>query len=253
MPEALSASPVPWPDMPDISPCIWLLPTLYTPSDGAVVCFGESARTLPESYLSRGVVMDCTAAKILTERGIDVGFISASPCYDNKEDFPCGIDLAIRKNNFMRALKCSDKAEVVSVFRPSGAVASYFYQSNKGSFYVIGIDGFLTSLKEDTPYFANYYRQQTLRNMIERVQNKSLVCFTGKNINLSLLCAKGEDGSYAIGLFNFFIDGIVRPKIILSEPKENIKFINCSGKIEGNTVVLDGEIPPYGFAAFVVY
>ena len=84
-----------------------------------------------------------------------------------------------------------------------------------------------------------------------KVAGKELVACSDKNINLTLLCAKGDDGSLTVGLFNFFIDGIVSPKIEISEPINDISFINCSGRIVEGGVVLD-EIPSYGFACFTV-
>ena len=36
-------------------------------------CFGENARYLPESALDNGMILDLNAAKILSERGFDVG------------------------------------------------------------------------------------------------------------------------------------------------------------------------------------
>lgn len=230
------------------------MPTLYTPSDGAVVCFGESARSLPDSYLGRGVILDCRGAEILTKKGIDVGFVGAERTYDDKEEFPFGCDLFVKKNAFARALTCSEKATITSKYLPSGKPASYFYVNEKGqAFYVLGVDGFYLPLRGEDPYFANYYRQRALKENVERVCKKPLPAFCRKNPNLSVLCAEGDDESTAVGLFNFFPDGIVQPKVELSEPIQDVTFINCAGKVDGESVVIDGEIAPYGFACFIVY
>ena len=229
------------------------MPALYTPSSGAVVCFGESARSLPVRYLDRGVVLDSRGAEILSKRGVDVGFISAERIYDDKEEFSFGTDMSIKKNGFIRALRCSDKAEIVSRYLPSGKTASYYYTNEKGqSFYVLGLDGFSLPLSGENAYFSNYYRQRALKEGVERVQKKPLVATCLKNPNLGLLCAEGKDGTLTVGLFNFFTDGIVRPKIEFSEPKQVVECIGCAAKADGNVVLIDGEIPPYGFACFTV-
>ncbi len=223
------------------------LPTLYTPSDGVVIAFGESARHLPESYFNRGVILDSRGAKILTERGIDVGFLSAERTYDDKEKFSFGTDLFIKKNSFLRTLCCSEKAEIVSTYLPSNKVASYYYVNEKGqSFYVLGLDGFFAPLRGEDGYFVNYYRQRSLRENIRRLGKKPIVASCQKSINLSLLLAQNGD-EYAVGLFNFFIDGVVSPKIDVSVPIRSIECINCKAKIVESGIQIEGEIPPYGF------
>ncbi|MBO4540241.1 MAG: hypothetical protein J5781_08160 [Clostridia bacterium] len=228
------------------------IPTVYAKGDGAVVCFGESARSLPEEYLSRGLVLDSRAAKILTERGFGVGFVSDKIVQPKQEEYTFGSDLTLPKRNFLRALICDSKAEAVSYYRPSGEVASYFYVNEKGqSFYVLGVDSVYLPLKGEDAYFINYYRARAIKENLTRVAGKKLVACSDKNINLTLLCARGDDGSLTVGLFNFFIDGIVLPKIEISEPISDVSFINCSGRVVEGGVVLD-EIPSYGFACFTV-
>ncbi len=230
------------------------IPTLYTPSDGAVVCFGESARHLPESYLSRGVMLDMRAAKIMTERGIDVGYVAAERNYDNKEEFPFGTDLTIDKCRYLYSLSCKEGAEVVSRYQPSGKVASFLYLNKEGqSFFVVGIDGEMAPQRGDDKYFSNYYRARSVRENLERVSKKKLIAYCEKNINLSLLCAKGDDGTVAVGLFNFFADGIAFPKIAFSEPITRIECINCSASFSDGEIGLLTEIPPYGFACILVH
>ncbi len=54
--------------------------------EGAVVCFGENARTLPDRYADRGLILDAVAARILTDRAWDVGFSHTPPySYENEK------------------------------------------------------------------------------------------------------------------------------------------------------------------------
>ena len=50
---------------------------------------------------------------------------------------------------------------------------------------------------------------------------------------------------------NFFEDYISEPVIKLDKSYSEIKFINCTGKLDGDTVYLS-KIQPYEFAAFEV-
>ena len=229
------------------------MPTVYTPSDGVVVCFGESARSLPDSYLDRGVILDSRAARILSERGIDVGFVSAERCYDDKEKFSFGTDLFVKKNSFARSLVCSQRAEIVSTYQPSGKVASYFYTNEHGqSFYVLGVDGFFLPLRGQNCYFNNYYRQRALVETVERLNGAPLVATCCGNIDLTLLCARGTDGEYALGLFNFCVDDVISPKVKVSIPVQSVRGIGCTAKIVGDNIEIEGRIPPYGFCAILI-
>ena len=44
---------------------------------------------------------------------------------------------------------------------------------------------------------------------------------------------------------------MIEPEIRLDKAYRTIRFLNCTGKLEGDRVILD-HIPPYGFAAFEV-
>ena len=136
---------------------------------------------------------------------------------------------------------------------PSGEVASYFYVNEKGqAFYVLGVDSVYFPLKGEDAYFNNYYRARAIKENLVKVAGKKLVACSDKNINLTLLCANGDDGSLTVGLFNFFTDWVVSPKVQLSEPKQIVDCINCAAKADGNVVTLETGIPPYGFACFTV-
>ena len=56
----------------------------------------------------------------------------------------------------------------------------------------------------------------------------------------------------AVALYNMNFDEIIEPKITLDKSYREIKFLNCSGTLSGNTVTLSGEIPPYSAAFFEV-
>ena len=61
------------------------------------------------------------------------------------------------------------------------------------------------------------------------------------------------DGKMAVALLNLFIDSIDDAEIKLDRPYQNIRFLNCSGRLEGDTVYLDQPVYGYTVAAFEVW
>ena len=56
----------------------------------------------------------------------------------------------------------------------------------------------------------------------------------------------------AVALFNMNFDEIIEPVINLDNNYNDIKFLNCEGVLNGNSVILNGEIPPYSAVFFEV-
>ena len=54
----------------------------------------------------------------------------------------------------------------------------------------------------------------------------------------------------AVGLFNCFADSVIDPEIRLDHSYASVKFVGCSGRLEGNTVYLDAPISAYAYVAF---
>lgn len=55
----------------------------------------------------------------------------------------------------------------------------------------------------------------------------------------------------AVLLANVHLDDVFAPEIQLDQPYKEIRFLNCTGKLAGDRVVLS-DLPPYGIAAFEV-
>lgn len=55
----------------------------------------------------------------------------------------------------------------------------------------------------------------------------------------------------SIAMFNIHLDDIYEAKVTLDKTYNKIKFINCEGTLESDTVTLS-HISPYGLAAFEV-
>lgn len=219
--------------------------------DGDLPLFvtGEHAKYINKEDLKNGAILDAQAAETLKNRGIDTGLAGFEKINPQSERFPKDGDSI---KNFSQicacALYCEDGAETLTTYAPKDETASYFYENAEGiKFLVFGFDQFASGASAN--YFCNYYRQAQIIECIERMGSK-LPAVSLKNPNLYLLAAKGE-GSMAVAVANVFLDDIYSPEIILDKEYNEIKFINCTGRLEGDKVILS-DMTPYGFAAFEV-
>lgn len=250
------------------------IPTCYGEKDCASAVFGENAYMVTDEMLKNGVILDAQAAKILMEKGIDIGAESfekeGNPTceYYVKEDDYCASALE-REGKFYN-FRLKDKAEVLGKFIKAGyglAVAnvdlekcpsfpsSWYYENELGQKFMV------YSFTAQTVWvsncwvnglFRNYYRQKQLAEGIERMQGRPLPAMCYKNPELYILCKKDES-SMAVGIWNMFPDAVLDPVIHLDGEYKDIDFYNCSGRLEGNKVILDDDIAPYSFAFFTVY
>ena len=254
------------------------IPTTYENNGDAVICFGENARYIPKERLKNGVILDAAAAKILYERGIDVGFTSFEKAntpnteyfipYDDQT--PCttnGSPVFYRFN-------LKEKAEVKSIFICTGYTlggvsnildlenaekfpASYMYENKDGNrFFVYSfVAKTAPNIQKGFPrsgLFRNYYRQKQLSDAIKYLQKgRQLPAMCYKNPELYILCKK-DNNKMHVCIFNLFADSVLNPKIELDNEYKNISFFNNSGKIKGNCAYLDNEIMPYGYVFFTV-
>ncbi len=238
------------------SPAVKLLsfntiPTSYENTSYPVLVFGENAKYIDKELLKNGAMLDATAAKILSDTGIDTGIISISQENYTKEYFVDDKD-SVNFNNIMTyKISVDQKAKVISEFSIDGSPASYIYENKDGlRFFVLAFDHFFSN--ENNNYFNSYYRQSSTVKALEWVGKKSLPAVSFKNPYAYILTSKCESNDeMSVCLFNINKDDILNPEIILDKEYESIKFIGCNGELKGNKVVLS-EVPPYGIAAFEV-
>ncbi len=239
------------------------IPTSFEQSgEYPLFVMGENARHLDLAKLKRGAILDAAAAKILGSRGVDTGLLSIDGKTDADEKFLFSGEII---RNTRRAkkliLSCKEGAEILSRFVPGETPASYRYENSLGQrFYVMAFDLFRSwknNLENNVlpvmrrPGFEfNYCRQAHLASAVEWISGKRLPAMTFRHPNLYLLAKKDRD-SMAVALANVHLDDVFAPVIRLDRAYREIRFLNCSGMLEGDRVTLS-DIPPYGFAAFEV-
>ena len=126
------------------------------------------------------------------------------------------------------------------------SVGSYAYENAAGQkFLVLALDGY--NMNEHA--FKQYARGTQIEEWIASI-GKRLPASMHGNPDCYMLCKRGE-GSAAVWIGNFFADECLNTTVVLDGKYENIEFINCSGRLEGDRVVLD-YVAPYASVGFVV-
>lgn len=227
-------------------------------SDYPVMVAGESARAVSVDDLKNGAILDAAAAKILAERGVDTGFLSMRAGNVEREHFLSSDEMIYGvSDGAVRCMTCDARADVQSRFLPENEVASYTYENADGlRFFVLGYDLYRLNRNFGDPrgnvnYFQNYARRRQLIEVIPWLCGRALPAVCLKNPNLYQMCARGQDGSLGVALFNVYLDDVPAPTIKLDRAYTDVRFLNCTGRLEGDTVYLS-DIPPYGVAAFEV-
>ena len=67
-----------------------------------------------------------------------------------------------------------------------------------------------------------------------------------------LRAERGED-YISVALLNCFLDCVLAPTVTLDREYSKIEFSGASGRIEGNKVIFDTDIPAFDFVVFKAY
>ena len=233
------------------------IPTCYDGEGVTGACFGEAGWELPLEAVKKGLMLDAVSAKALTERGVDVGIRSygralsvAAEIFtaDNEH-----IDAYTAKpfdHVFSEAIRVESYGEADGRRIPM----SYTYENADGDrFLVLNFDTRIRSKGLYAPTTRHYARSRQYAEAVKWLSRgeKALPAYSYGNPDLYILAKKGEDGSMAVGLWNFCIDRIYEPKITLDRAYKEISFFNCQGSISGNVVTLT-DLSPFDFCGFEV-
>lgn len=234
------------------------LPITYGDFSAPTIVFGENAHYIPENvpYL----ILDGCAAKILINRGWDIG----AEGFTKEHGVWCETDEKDGERERTPSMQCVYRAklkpgaEVESMYEGENTrfPAMYRYENKKGQrFLVYTFDAYtcrtLGKAGESGGMFAGYSRQKRLLGGLAWMSGSHIAVSCAGNPWLYMLCKK-KDGVMAVGLWNFFEDEIFSPTVRLDRAYEEVRFLNCDGILERDTVKLSDSIAPYGFVAFEV-
>ncbi len=222
--------------------------TKYTPT---TLIFGENAKYISDAELEGNLILDAIAAKILIERGVDIGVRECAPmetpesetsgCPERNHDTQ-GI------GRFFKLTPAENGVEAIGVFN-TGEPSMLKYTRKNGSTAVIYAYD-METVNFDSKFMKNYSRREQILSLQKELDLP--VCTDEPNIYV--ICRRNEK-KMAVGMWNFGQDiGLAQENIFLGEEYSDIVAIGDGNvHIDKNRVSFDGEIPPYCFGGFVAY
>jgi hypothetical protein len=94
--------------------------------------------------------------------------------------------------------------------------------------------------------------ESALKEGIEWISRAAIPVKVTRAPELYTLCEKGENYT-SVAAFNCFFDAAIDQVFELDREYEKIEFSNCSGRLEGNKVILGSEIHAFDFISFKAY
>ena len=234
------------------------IPTLYSGEGICKAIFGESARHFDIADFKDGAILDGEAAMILNDRGIDVGIEEFKAWSENH--FGGIFDHETTHGNTVFGGKIKrllvdlkeGAIKMLSVVSDGNYLPlAYRYENAEGQKFMVFT--FSSDALETYPkYYSTYEIQAALIRGIEWISGKAMPAKTLKEPELYTLCEKGENYT-SVALFNCFHDSALNTVIELDTPYDSVEFSNCTGRIDGNKVYIEGEIHSFDFASFKAY
>ena len=231
------------------------IPTVYNGLGTVGVAFGENVKYLDFGALENGLILDISAAKILSERGVDVGLseFKGSRIF-TEEYFPDKNQYALLTYCPATEVRVKPEAKIQSYFidaNENRVVGSYTYENADGhKFLVFTFDGYsMCHVAYNDHAFRQYYRGEQINDWVLSLE-KRLPAFINGNPDCYMLCYENESEK-SVWLGNFFADECMNTTVVLDKEYREIEFINCNGTLEGDKVHLDCVLP-YASVGFVV-
>lgn len=227
------------------------IPTVYEGTGVTGIVFGENAYAIDEACFERGMIIDALAAKILSERGFDVGI----------ERFGANTPIKFQYINEDENYIIARKASAVDVtLKPGAEILSlgsqdlenpsipfcYRYENAAGQKFLV----FNCNAQTCEMVLRHPANAKLIEDSIEWLSGERLPAFCHGHPNLYMQCKENESGT-AIGLWNFFEDEVIDPIVQLGREYESAEFINCTGSLLGDKISLS-DIAPYGFCGVVL-
>jgi len=225
--------------------------------DGVHVIFGDAAYLAGEEQLKNGAICDIKAAKILQDRGFDLGIAAfgepipgmyVDELGSTREYFDEYGDHSGLGGDF-RAVELKPGAVTLS-HTEAGKPCSFRYENAAGQRFLVYTFRGETSI-DGAQAFGSYYRQKQLADQLPWLGQKPFPALCLGNPYLYLI-AKEDESSLSVALFNCFEDEAIEPRVKLGKAYDRVEALECTAQlIDGQTVQLS-DIAPFGFAAFTV-
>ena len=230
------------------------IPSVYEGSGICGVVFGENARDLDPDAFQNGLILDLRAAEILQSAGVDTGIRHIGRKIKAPEEYFVDDNMYVAAGFSSYEIRIDPQCTPESYFVYQNGLetvrtpASYRYENGDGQKFLV----FAFNMHyNDDKSFRSYCRGRQLIRCAEFLSGKPLPATIENCPDLYIMCKKGNDGRLAVGLWNIFADPVYEPVITLDQPYASIRFIQCSGRLEGNKVYLS-RLEPFAFAGIEV-
>ena len=181
------------------------IPVCYEGDSECGAAFGEDVLAIPEMSKYKKLIIDFPAARLLTEKGVDVGlksFCNAQvPSYEHFEEERVNLsfieaEAPMEKTGGFYEVKLRANADIQSVFQSKAGdyVSSYIYNNGETEFLVFTFD--TLAVGEASSLFVSYCRQKQLIDFIAE-EYPYIIGQTG----IYSLCASSEDRKKQAVLF----------------------------------------------------
>ena len=216
------------------------IPTTYDGLGTAGIVFGENARQLPEEALSRPLILDLKAAKILKDKGVDVGFTEDAGTWTPEQAYSLQDDDYFAVFNGLEPTV--DFAHLLTL-KPGAEVLAEYVKDDERHPAIYRYGKFIVFAYERGPVTnrRNYLVPRILANALPKLPAAAL-----GHPDLYLQAREG-DGTLVIGVWNCHPDYIENLVISTAKTYKNVSFMNASGHLEGDKIVMD-LLPAYGYA-----
>jgi hypothetical protein len=233
------------------------IPTVFDDNGIVTALFGETARKHSLKNIKQGAILDAISAKILCERGVDVGIKGEQSFFTDEAISVIHGDekflVCINRRGFkgMRT-QLNEGAQVeiwVTVGNELVPLAYNYVNADGQKFTVFLVD--TMCLKNDSALFDGYMMQRFIADTVEWISGKRLPATSINNPDVYIFAKKNENKTSVL-LLNASADSILEPMIELDGCYKTVRTVNLSARIENNKVIYNEPINAYSFTAFEV-
>lgn len=249
------------------------LPLVYGNPDAVNVVFGEAAAYVTPAMLRGGMILNMRAARILHDRGVDVGYTDSvyvgTP--QKEHDLETGEDVLINTAEFgVYALSHRSGVRVLSTFSVNGCELPglYEYENAEGGRFLVWPFWEYNPPEPDTSYsgyvnetlFGNrnnslvnsYIRQRQVAKSVDWLGRKPFPVTCPGHPYLWLL-AKEDEASLSVALGNFSMDPVIRPVLTLAETYARCESVGAAAAITDKELHFTENLPPMSLTVVTLY
>jgi hypothetical protein len=227
------------------------IPTVYDGCESVGIAFGENAYSLKEENFKNGLVIDALAAKILKDKGIDVGIDAFGAGMPIKYQYFCDEDNYVIANNcIVYGTNINSRCKVLSYgsndLEKADIPFCFLYENDNRQKFLV----FNCNAKDSERLLKHQGNAKMIAENAEWLCGRKLPAFCYGHPNLYMQC-KEDERQLVIGIWNFFEDEAIEPVVKLGAEYRKAEILCGEGKLCGDSVQLD-DIPPFGFRAIVL-